>query len=577
MKHFSIVRRILLLTLVVLVLITSINVFILLRTTNQTIEVSIGDYLNNIASNVARNIDTDRYLQFIEKPTMDENYWELRDYLNDVREKAGVNYVYTLQVEDQQVATMIDGMPQNSTEAAEIGEASSVSFEDLKPVLEGNPTNTGIIEDEVYGNTMSTFAPIKNQAGTIIGVLGIDIDADIITSIKGDIISSNLPLSIGSSVVLSTIGLFVLFYVIRRILHPLQNLQHYTEKVAEGNLSGLGNVEETLPLQSETEIGKLSRSFVKMVDDLQNLVDQLKKTSSNVESSGNQFLESTEQTSAVSHQVAIAINKVAEGNSEQAEEANGILEGINHSFALVQQGEQTTENALTQAITSTQTAVKGKEQIDNVIQELEQVAQDVVESAEMIQNLAARAEEVGSIINVISDISNQTNLLALNAAIEAARAGEHGKGFAVVADEVRKLAEDTNQAAVQTTGLIQQIQQETVAAADQMNRNSTIVSKQMKELEKNGKDLSLVVEQAHDSEEYAKHLRQLLAEIRSNLQSVVDRVQNISHVIEDTAASSEEVAASAEEQSATLQEMSDGAHQLLQMLEELRQQIAYFK
>lgn len=577
MKHFSIVRRILLLTLVVLVLITSINVFILLRTTNQTIEVSIGDYLNNIASNVARNIDTDRYLQFIEKPTMGENYWELRDYLNDVREKAGVNYVYTLQVEDQQVATMIDGMPQNSTEAAEIGEASSVSFEDLKPVLEGNPTNTGIIEDEVYGNTMSTFAPIKNQAGTIIGVLGIDIDADIITSIKGDIISSNLPLSIGSSVVLSTIGLFVLFYMIRRILHPLQNLQHYTEKVAEGNLSGLGNVEETLPLQSETEIGKLSRSFVKMVDDLQNLVDQLKKTSSNVESSGNQFLESTEQTSAVSHQVAIAINKVAEGNSEQAEEANGILEGINHSFALVQQGEQTTENALTQAITSTQTAVKGKEQIDNVIQELEQVAQDVVESAEMIQNLAARAEEVGSIINVISDISNQTNLLALNAAIEAARAGEHGKGFAVVADEVRKLAEDTNQAAVQTTGLIQQIQQETVAAADQMNRNSTIVSKQMKELEKNGKDLSLVVEQAHDSEEYAKHLRQLLAEIRSNLQSVVDRVQNISHVIEDTAAASEEVAASAEEQSATLQEMSDGAHQLLQMLEELRQQIAYFK
>lgn len=198
-------------------------------------------------------------------------------------------------------------------------------------------------------------------------------------------------------------------------------------------------------------------------------------------------------------------------------------------------------------------------------------------SADSVKALGRRSEEIGGIITVISEIADQTNLLALNAAIEAARAGEHGKGFAVVADEVRKLAEQSSKSANKIGSLIAGIQSETNDIVIKIEHNVSSVQSQMEVIAQVGASLKEIVSFTQGTEERSNEMKEVLTSVLKNSQQVLASIEEISAIVEQSAASAQEVAAASEEQSATIEEVTASANSLAKMAEDLTEEVSKFK
>ncbi|TGV30609.1 chemotaxis protein, partial [Mesorhizobium sp. M00.F.Ca.ET.186.01.1.1] len=208
--------------------------------------------------------------------------------------------------------------------------------------------------------------------------------------------------------------------------------------------------------------------------------------------------------------------------------------------------------------------------VQQVVGQMNSIHASVEKSDQMIKSLYDRSKEIGSISEVISGISQQTNLLALNAAIEAARAGEHGKGFAVVATEVRLLAEQSQESAKQIVELIAEIQKETRASVDNMEKVRQDVAE----------GLALSTETIHKFEEIVQSTRQtnplidevsaIAGQIANAVHEVTTAANDLAQIARGNAETAEEVAASSEEQLASMEEISSSAQALSMLSEELK-------
>ena len=195
----------------------------------------------------------------------------------------------------------------------------------------------------------------------------------------------------------------------------------------------------------------------------------------------------------------------------------------------------------------------------------------------MIQSLHKRSKEVSSILDVITGIANQTNLLALNAAIEAARAGEHGKGFAVVADEVRKLAEQSQQSAKEILTIIQGIEHDTESSVHIMSRVTDDVQAGVKVSNEAIEKFNQILQSTKEITPQMEEVSAIAQQISAAVQEVSATANELAIIAQANAATSEEVAAATEEQLASMEEISSSARALSAMAEELREILSHFK
>lgn len=225
----------------------------------------------------------------------------------------------------------------------------------------------------------------------------------------------------------------------------------FLKEVSEGE----GDLTKQLPVLSSDEVGLLSRHFNIFINKLNDIISVVKEGSQNVASGSTELASATEELSVTMHDQATQISSVASATEEISVSSTEVLQALQEANA--------------QTATADRLTVEGKEKLLVSVNEVMEIKERVEKLGATIGNLSASSEEIGNIINVINDIADQTNLLALNAAIEAARAGEHGRGFAVVADEVRKLAERTQGATKEIESIIVSLQDETKAANKDMN------------------------------------------------------------------------------------------------------------
>jgi methyl-accepting chemotaxis protein len=374
------------------------------------------------------------------------------------------------------------------------------------------------------------------------------------------------------NIIVIIVSMIIAYYVSRSISLPVREVAESASKIANGDLSI-----ENIGYKSGDEIGQLAEAFNKMLSNLRSIIGQVATSAEQVAASSEELTASAEQSAQAATQVAITIIEVAEGTDKQLLHMN---KTVTTTGTMTSEIQQVAENAANSTDMSDKTAVaaqNGRNAIEAAVKQMSTIDKKVGESSEVITNLGERSKEIGQIVETISNIAGQTNLLALNAAIEAARAGEQGRGFAVVAEEVRKLAEQSQEAAKQIATLICEIQGETDHAVVAMNEGTHEVRIGIDVVNTAGKSFNEISELISQVSIQSKNISSSIQHIVNGSQEVGVYIQKVAEISKEISGQTQSVSAATEEQSASMQEIASSSQALAQMAGDLQEAVAKFK
>ncbi|UUI02309.1 methyl-accepting chemotaxis protein [Oceanobacillus jeddahense] len=367
------------------------------------------------------------------------------------------------------------------------------------------------------------------------------------------------------------IGAAINAFTIQSILRPINGLKKRVKVISTGDLT------EEIKVSKNDEIGQLGTAFNEMQHSLRELIRDVEMNAQQVAASAQELTANADQLTSSSEQVSLAVQEVsssAENQLDRTEDSVRSLEEVSIGVGKIVDSSTSVSSYVDQM---NEQANVGGQAVSNTLNQMTSIQSSVEDTNKDIHSLLERSKEVSTILKAITDISEQTNLLALNAAIEAARAGEHGKGFAVVADEVRKLAEQSKISAGEISHIVQGIESDVQSAVEKMGQVTTSVNDGLEvsydaidkfgEIIRTGETIKPQMEEVTATSEQMSAL----------VEQVTTTADGLASIARNNAASSEEVAASTEEQLASMQEISAAAKSLSSMAEDLTEKIKVYK
>ncbi len=384
-------------------------------------------------------------------------------------------------------------------------------------------------------------------------------------------VDSSLTAIIALSLISAIFGLTVGVVISRSVTKPIDELLVVAKEIADGNLA------VSITNDSKDEVGQLSAAITVMVSNLRNLVGQVQDSSAKVSSTAEEMSASSEEMTSASNQIADTVSEISKGAQNQSSKSQEVSRAMNDMTQSVQEVATNAQKAAEDAADANTLTQEVGKSTEGLTHTMGNIKGSIDQSASVISQLDEKSKQIGEIVILITNIADQTNLLALNAAIEAARAGEHGRGFAVVADEVRKLAEESGTAASQISDLIHDIQEGTTGAVTAMEESTKEADAGVEALEAVMVPIKNVIVGVESVTTMVQDIAAAAEEQSASIEEVTSSVEDVSAIAEESAAGTQEASAAVEEQTASMEELATAAQGLSAMAESLQEVASRFK
>jgi methyl-accepting chemotaxis protein len=430
---------------------------------------------------------------------------------------------------------------------------------------------SGIIDEiynkDLYGNfkkdnNLITFSTCSN-GWRIISEVPMN---SLINDIK---LSGIFTLIIG--IVCGVTAVVIGLYIARGIVKPINNIMKLMKKAEDGDLTVI------LDHRKLDEIGKLSSSFNIMIKKIKELIGEVSLVSNKVLKNVEEVAEISMESAEATKQISMAIGEIATGSTEQAKSSSEAIEQIR---VLGQKIDVVMENTQKVKAISSETKEIGNSSIIVVKELNERTRQSLSKVQEInqdIYDLNDSSKEIEKIIEVIKSISDQTSLLSLNASIEAARVGEAGKGFTVVANEIKKLSDQSKEATMMISNIINNIQNKTKNTVNLVKEANNIFREQEKSVRNTDNAFRIIVQSTENISLQVENVTLVMNDIYSFKEKTIETVENISVLAEESSAATEEVLASVEEENLSVQELASLSNELHEAVQNLNESILMFK
>ncbi|AZN43105.1 methyl-accepting chemotaxis protein [Paenibacillus albus] len=417
------------------------------------------------------------------------------------------------------------------------------------------------------GTWISAISAIRDKDGKLVAFAGLDFNYKLIQSI----LHKRLIESITAGVVAGVIFMILLSIAVRISLRGINRLSTLAQNAANGDLSG------QLTIKSGGEIGLLGENFNAMIGNLRSLIEHIAESSRQVSGASEKLLNGAAETVQATQAISGSIEQLSSRSEEQlvgAQENSRAMYEITTGIQRIAESAGESSRGSEEAM---QWTAEGNQHMQQNLAQMAQALSEIRQGVQAMTSLKALSEEIGAITKMIAEVTNRTNLLALNASIEASRAGEHGRGFAVVSREIRTLAEQSKVSSEQIDELIGRVQQETQSAFVAMDRGmveveaiETVVQKADQAFQQLALTVQMVAAQMVDVSAVSEEMSAGSEEVSASITEMAEQSRMTSEMTKS-------ISAASERQLATMSEVTETATRLNGMSGELQQAVEKFK
>lgn len=494
----------------------------------------------------------------------------IRGYMTYTEEEMKTNH-YKIRETLHQSVSQLEELGQVSREFEEyktkLNAWESAIDNEIIPLLEaGNMEEAKIISKPVLGKGSQELVVFgKTMANEMTKAMNESISSEVSKSFNGILqVVVLLIIAFGIALTISTIfGM--------RVNRNIKETMNQMENFANGDLT------TRLTLKTKDEFGLLANAFNEMAEKLSAIMEKVGNSSEQVAATSQQLTASSMEVSQATEVVTESISDIATGVVEQNEmttDVRGFSSNILEKMADIK---NSMDEVDTSAQYSQQKSDYGQQSVMNVIEQMNVITENTQALSDKVQQLNHNNESIVAAVSVIKAIAEQTNLLALNASIEAARAGEAGKGFSVVAEEVRKLADESNQAAIEIENVVMEMSTSTLEIEEDIKRNVQSVTHGKERVDVARETFQQIIESIVIVHEQTNMVLSAIHGVTEDVEKLVVEMDEISKVSNESTDHVQSIAASCEEQNAAMEEVAAASSHLAKMAIELQETISTFK